>query len=42
MAEIKNYTLNFACGRSAQISLTFDAQKLACAEVQCDLAGALE
>jgi hypothetical protein len=42
MAEIKNYTLNFACGRSAQPRLTFSTQKLACAEIQCDLAGALE
>lgn len=42
MAEIKNYTLNFAFGRSAQPRLTFAVQKLACAEIQCGLAGALE
>jgi len=32
MSEIKNYTLNFSCGRAAR--LTFAAQKLACAEIE--------
>jgi hypothetical protein len=32
MAEIKNYTLNFGCGRS-HCELNFAVAKLACAEV---------
>jgi hypothetical protein len=42
MAEIKKMVVNFAFGRSAQPRLTFAAQKLACAEIQCDLVGAQE
>ena len=34
MAEIKNYTLNFVCGRALDARLTFTPQKLACDEVQ--------
>ncbi len=42
MAEMKNIAVNFAFGRSAQPRLTFAAQKLACAEIQCDLVGGQE
>jgi len=37
MAEIRNYTMNFGCGRPA--GLTFAALTLACAEMHGDLAG---
>jgi hypothetical protein len=33
MAEIKNYTLNFGCGR-ALCALNFAFAKLACAEIE--------
>jgi hypothetical protein len=34
MAEIKNYTLNFVCGRVLAARLTFASRKLACDEIQ--------
>jgi len=34
MAEIKNYTLNFVCGRALNARLTFAHRKLACDEIQ--------
>jgi hypothetical protein len=37
MAEIRNYTMNFAYSRPA--GLTFAARSLACAEIHCDAAG---
>jgi hypothetical protein len=36
MAEIKNYTLNFAFGRALS-ALNFADAKLACAEIEHDL-----
>jgi hypothetical protein len=33
VAEIRNYTMNFGFGRSAQKGLTCAARKLACAEM---------
>jgi hypothetical protein len=34
MAEIKNYTLNFVCGRALDARLTFALRKLASDEIQ--------
>jgi hypothetical protein len=33
MAEIRNYTMNFGCGRPAGPALTWPAARLACAEM---------
>ena len=35
MAEIKNYTMNFSCGRPADLTCL---GKLACTEINCERA----